>query len=276
MLTYSADGLHFDVREHGASGDELVVCLHGFPQDATAFDGVASRLADAGLRVLAPDQRGYSPGARPPGRRRYTLAATTADVVALLDAVGATRAHVVGHDWGGAVAWALAGRHADRLASVTVLATAHPAAMLAATRTSTQALRSAYVAGFQVPAVPEALLLAGGGVLLRQLLVRSGLPRATAEHYVARMREPGALASALAWYRALPLAPRWPVGRSAVPTLYVRGEHEPAITRRAGELSARYARGPYRAVELPGAGHWLPETRPAEVAALVLEQVGRG
>src|SRR5215217_5446294 len=119
----------FDVRDSGPPGGDAVVLLHGFPQTSTSWDDVAARLNQAGFRTLAPDQRGYSPGARPRGRSAYRVSECAADVLALLDAAGLESAHVVGHDWGGFVGWQLGGRHADRLRTLTVLSTPHPAAM---------------------------------------------------------------------------------------------------------------------------------------------------
>src|SRR5215217_5260440 len=174
MDSFRRDGLTFDVLDAGPSDGEPVVLLHGFPQDATSWNGVAPALHQHGLRTLAPDQRGYSPMARPRGRGHYTLRETTRDVLALLDAAGLESAHVVGHDWGAGVGWALAAWHPERVRTLTVLSVPHPGAMAKAT--SDQALRSAYMAAFQVPVLPEQALLAGGGAALRRMLRRSGLP----------------------------------------------------------------------------------------------------
>ena len=108
-----------DVRVEGSPAEETVVLLHGFPQGAAAWDRVWPPLAEAGFRVVLPDQRGYSPAARPPARRAYRMAELVGDLVALLDELGVERVHLVGHDWGGAVAWAAAGAHPDRLLSLT-------------------------------------------------------------------------------------------------------------------------------------------------------------
>ncbi|MDQ2797581.1 MAG: alpha/beta hydrolase, partial [Actinomycetota bacterium] len=126
MQSFSRSGLDFDVTDRGVEGDEgapAVVLLHGFPQDRHSWDRVSERLVTGGLRTLAPDQRGYSPGARPtePYPEAYAISELVEDVVALLDAAGIDQAHVVGHDWGGAVAWSLAGAHPERVASLTVL-----------------------------------------------------------------------------------------------------------------------------------------------------------
>jgi pimeloyl-ACP methyl ester carboxylesterase len=168
LTTFARDDLRFEVSDTGPlDAADVVVCLHGFPQDRTTFDEVAARLAAAGLRVLVPNLRGYSPQARPGGRPAYALELLADDVVTLLNAAGVDRAHAVGHDWGGAVAWFVGSRRARRAASLTVLSTAHPAAMRSQLWRGGQALRSWYVAAFQLPWLPEAGLTAAHGRLLK-------------------------------------------------------------------------------------------------------------
>jgi pimeloyl-ACP methyl ester carboxylesterase len=277
---FSRQGLVFDLVDSGpAEAEAVVVLLHGWPQDHTAWDRVTPLLVAGGLRVLALDQRGYSPGARPPGTAAYRMRELVADVAALLDEAGAARAHLVGHDWGGAVAWAFAERHPERLDSLTVLSTPHHRALAWAFRHGDQARRSWYMAAFQVPAVPEAVLRR----TLPHVLRRSGLPEPDAERYAARFRQPGAARAQLAWYRALrnPLRgngstdsgsngkPR----RITVPTTYVWGRHDPVLGRAAAERTGRYVVSDYEFVELD-AGHWLPETRPDDVATAILSRAG--
>ena len=276
MDQYFRDGLTFDVRDGGPADGEPVVLLHGFPQDARAWDRVAPVLHGAGLRTLAPDQRGYSPMARPRGRSAYRVRELVDDVLALLDAAGLVRAHVVGHDWGAVLGWALASWHPDRLRTLTALSVPHPGAMSRAMLTGVQALRSSYMAVFQLPLVPERVLLAGGGTLLRRLLLHSGLPEHLAEHYVTRMREPGALTAALAWYRALPLGLHDPVGSTRVPTLHVWSSGDVALGRAATEDTARFVDAPYRLEVLEGLPHWIPELAPDRVAELVAAHVRTG
>jgi pimeloyl-ACP methyl ester carboxylesterase len=270
MRQFSNDGLTFDVRDGGPPDGEPVVLLHGFPQDSSAFDRMAPLLHAAGLRTLAPDQRGYCPGARPAGRSPYRLRAVAGDVVALLDAAGLETAHVVGHDWGGAVAWALGAWHPGRVRTITALSTPHPGAVAKAVLTSDQGLRSAYMAAFQVPVLPERLLLARDGAALRVVLENGGLPPDAVDRYVGRMREPGALSAALAWYRAVPLAARDAVGRVGVPTLHVWSTGDPFLGRTATERTREFVTGPYRLEVLEGVPHWIPELAAERTAELVV------
>jgi pimeloyl-ACP methyl ester carboxylesterase len=271
--SFRRDGLTFDVLDGGPPDGEPVVLLHGFPQDATAWNRISPALHQAGLRTLAPDQRGYSPMARPHGRQQYRVRETADDVLALLDAAGLETAHVVGHDWGGMVAWALAAWHPDRMRTLTALSTPHPAAMAEAMTTSTQVLRSYYMAAFQLPVIPELLLLSGGGAPLRRMLRGGGLSPEVAAHYVERMREPGALSAALGWYRAMPLGMRDRVGTVRVPTLHVWSTGDTFLGRAATEATARFVDAPYRLEVLDGVTHWIPELAADRVAELVTAHV---
>jgi pimeloyl-ACP methyl ester carboxylesterase len=268
LTQFRRNDLVFDVRDHGQGDGEAVVLLHGFPQDGSCFDAVVPALQEAGLRTLVPDQRGYSPGARPASRRDYVLEQLVADVLALLDTAGVERAHLVGHDWGGAVAWALAAGHPDRVRSLVALSTPHPTALLKSMTRSPQALRSWYMALFQLPALPEVLVTRSFAASLR----RQGLPAAAAEHYAARMAEPGAATGALNWYRAMPFSHMATTPEVRVPTTYAWGERDFALGRRAAEMTADHVTGPYSFEVLP-AGHWLPEVRPDQVASLILARV---
>jgi pimeloyl-ACP methyl ester carboxylesterase len=271
--SYRRDGLTFDVRDGGPPDGEPVVLLHGFPQDSSCWAGVAPALHGAGLRTLAPDQRGYCSMARPRGRTRYRLRETVDDALGMFDAAGLDSAHVVGHDWGGIVAWALGAWHPDRVRTLTVLSVPHPAAMGRALVTSDQALRSYYIGLFQLPLVPERLLLARDGALLRRALRNGGLPDDAVDRYVTRMREPGALTSAIGWYRALPWSGREPVGSVRVPTLHLWSTADAHLSRAGVEASSRYVDAPYRLEILDGVTHWIPELAPDRVAELVTAHV---
>jgi pimeloyl-ACP methyl ester carboxylesterase len=280
VRTVTRDGLVFDVTAAGPPGGEPVVLLHGFPQPARCWDAVTPALAGAGLRTVAPDQRGYSPRARPVGRAAYRLPELVADAAAAVEAAlaetGHTQAHVVGHDWGAVVAWALAGSRPELVRTVTGVSVPPLGALAAALRRPRQLLASSYIALFRVPGVAERLFAAGDrpwSPVLMRLLVSSGQTRQRAERDAAGLADPAALTAALNWYRAVPLArhPRFP--QATAPALYVWSDGDTALTRDAAEQAPRHVAGPMRYVELRGVSHWIPEEAPAALAELLLEHL---
>jgi pimeloyl-ACP methyl ester carboxylesterase len=270
--TILRDGHRLEVVEGGSADGEVVVLLHGFPQDATCWSRVTPYLHEAGLRTLAPHQRGYSAGARPRRASAYRLTELVADVVDVMDSAGVERAHVVGHDWGGALAWALAQAHPERVASLVVLSTPHLAAMRWALRHGDQARRSWYVLAFQLPVLPERVM---ARMLRRGDLARSGVPADDARRYAARLGRAEALRGPVNWYRGLLRGRGGRGGRQGavrVPTTYVWGSRDPFLGRAAAERTARHVEADYRFVEVD-AGHWLPEREPELVARAVIDRV---
>jgi pimeloyl-ACP methyl ester carboxylesterase len=174
-LQLQARGLVFDGLAAGPPAGELVVLLHGFPQTCACWIQVLEALAGAGYRAVAPDQRGYSPKARRTIVQAYRMPELVADVVAIADRLDAETFHLVGHDWGGVVAWRLAGRHPERVATLTAVSTPHPRAFARALVAGTQALRSAYIPVFRLPRLAELLLWAHRQWGLRLLLAQDGL-----------------------------------------------------------------------------------------------------
>jgi pimeloyl-ACP methyl ester carboxylesterase len=272
--------LHFRVIDNGPPEGPPVVLLHGFPQGLQCWDSVAPFLHTRGVRTLTFDQRGYAPGARPRGRLAYRLRLLVDDVLALLDAVGLKRSHVVGHDWGGAVAWSLASWRPERVATATVLSTPHPAAFLQAMVSSRQMLRCWHMLVFQPPRLAEHLFgpcRPAGERRLRRLLEAWDAPPAVVERAVALTRDREAFTAMLNWYRAIPLSsPRQAFVRCRVPTLFVwsTGDAE-LLGRRAAGLTGRYVRAPYDFRVLRGASHWLPEEQAQTVADLIASHVAR-
>jgi len=263
-------GAAVEVLEAGPPDGPLLLLLHGFPQTPSCWQRLLPALAAAGYRSVAPTQRGYGLSPRPQAVAEYGIETLVKDVLALADRLGAPTFSVVGHDWGGAIAWRLAADHPERLVSCTSLATPHPAALAQAALRSTQALRSLYVPFFRLPVLPERALLAGRGAVFREILVTSGLDQKSAKVYVEAMRQPGALSAALNWYRAASPTGLARTGPSRVPTLFVWGSRDLALGRAAASASGRHVDAPYRFEALEGASHWLPEQHSAAVAEVLV------
>jgi pimeloyl-ACP methyl ester carboxylesterase len=272
MEQFRRDNLVFDVRDAGPPDGPVVVLLHGFPQHNDSWNAVIDRLTEQGYRCLAPNQRGYSPGARPSRRRDYRISELVADVGALIDASGAPRVHLVGHDWGAAVAWAAAAETPDRLITVSPVSVPHPAAFIKSFATSRQSLASWYMYLFQLPRIPEWLLTRRNGALVSTMLQRSGQIPAAAERDAQAMNEPGALTAAINWYRAMALAnPRGINQKVSVPTMYVWSDQDTALLPKGARDTARYVNGEYRFEVLPGVSHWIPDEQPDKLADLLLD-----
>ncbi len=266
--------LVLDTAVSGPEQGPVVLLLHGFPQTSHSWRLIAPGLAGAGYRVVAPDQRGYSPGGRPAGVAAYRLPALVDDALGVLDAIGAPTAHVVGHDWGAAVAWQLAARHPDRVRSLTAVSVPHPSAFIEALRTDpVQREKSSYMRDFARPGY-DTELLADDAARLRSFF--SGAEQTVdVEHCVRLAREPGALASWLAWYAAQRLADVEDTPRVGVRALYVWSTDDMALGETGARGTAAYVDGPYRFEVLDGVSHWIPEQAAPALLALLLEHLGQ-
>ena len=267
---FTRNSLTFDVVDSGPIDGTPVVLLHGFPQRATAWNEVAPRLHDAGLRTFAPHQRGYSPGARPRSRFAYGMKELVADSVALIDEIGGP-VHLVGHDWGGAVSWALAVRHRNRIASLVVVSLGHARAWLPSMVMSDQARRSYYMVPFQTPWAERAFKQPGGW---GERLMRSwGMD----DEMLARMHreivDDGALRGALNWYRSMVLASVRDFATVRVPTTSVWGDADATIGPVTARRTEHFVDAPYRFVQIRGANHFPPEERPVDVAEAIIDRV---
>ena len=273
ITTITNEGLTFDVRDEGPLDGTPVVLHHGFPEPSTSWREVAPLLHAAGCRTYAPDQRGYAPGARPRRRRDYRLPLLVADVVALVERVGGP-VHLVGHDWGAAVAWLVASERPDLVRTLTAVSVPHPSPFLRSMLTSRQGLASYYMLLFQVPGLAERLARTPGG-RIDTALRRGGMTRDEVARVRREVVEDGALPGALGWYRALPLVdPRSTGGPVAVPTTFVWGDRDVAILRGTAERCAAWVTADYRFVPLPGVGHWIPTQAPVPLAEAVLARMG--
>jgi pimeloyl-ACP methyl ester carboxylesterase len=272
MDHYRHNGLTFDVRDAGPADGPVVVLLHGFPQHNDSWDAVIARLTAQGYRCLAPNQRGYSPGARPTRRRDYRIPELVGDLGALIDASGAEQVHLVGHDWGAAVAWAAAAEMPQRLKTVSPVSVPHPAAFIKSFLNSRQGLASYYMYLFQLPRIPEWTMSRRNGSFMAKSLRQAGQTPAVAERDAQAMLEPGALTAAINWYRAIPLSkPGSITQKVSVPTLYVWSDRDIALMPKSAHNTARYVDGEYRFEIMRGVSHWIPDEQPDQLADLLLE-----
>lgn len=264
--------LTFDVWTAGPEDGDPVVLLHGFPQSAAGWALVAPALSAAGLRLIIPNQRGYSAGARPANVSDYTTDALVGDVIGLLDALDIDSAHLVGHDWGAAIAWPLAVAHPDRLTTLTAVSVPHLAAYGRALREDVdQQRRASYIGLLRQPGKSETLLLENDAARLRAMY-GDVVPADQVEEHLRILTEPGALTAALNWYRAM-TADLGELPAVTVPTTYVWSDGDIAIGRSAAENCGAFVDAPYEFVELPGVSHWIPEQAPQELAAAILRRV---
>jgi pimeloyl-ACP methyl ester carboxylesterase len=268
-------GLTFRTEQAGPADGAPVLLLHGFPQHSGEWADVLPELHGAGLRTITFDQRGYSPGARPDDVEAYRIVECALDAASIVDELGYGSVHVVGHDWGGICAWQLAGRHPERVRTLTAISAPHPCASAHALAEDGdgQRERSSYVSLFRQAGHAESVLLDDDARLLRQAFDGADLPEETVDRYVAPLREPGALTAALNWYRAISredLAGLGPIGH---PTTYLWGDADAVTGRAAAELCGEYVAGDFRFVSLPGISHWVPDQAPAEVAAAVIARI---
>ena len=267
-LRIPTGALVLDALTTGPADGPVVVLLHGFPQSSWSWRHVWPVLADAGYRVVVPELRGYSADARPQEVADYRMPLLVEDVLAVVDAVGGGPVHLVGHDWGAAIAWHTAARHPDRLLTLTAVSVPHPLAFVEALTTDAdQRRRSQYMRDWHSPDT-ESAMLAGG---LAQVF--GGVPEVDAERYVAAMRAPGALTAALAYYRAQSRADLEGLGPVTVPTLHVWSDEDPALGRAGAEGTAAHVDGPYRFEVLRGVGHWVPEQAADRLGPLLLEHL---
>ena len=270
LLAIEAKGMVFRGRGIGLENPsaEPVIFLHGFPETSIMWAGLMEKLADEGYRCFAPDQRGYSPGARPEGVESYAYEELASDVAALADDIDFERFHLVGHDWGSAIGWIMLSSCPERIRSWTAMSVPHMDAFRSALADDPdQQQRSRYMAFFRTPEKPEKALTVNDLEPLRALW--SSIPDDQVEEYVAVFSQPGALTAALNWYRANSFGLEQGYsgalfGQVSHPTLLIWGNEDMAIGRAAVERTRQYMAGPYRLAELD-AGHWLVQEQPGRV-----------
>lgn len=269
--------LTFDALVAGPEDGELVLLLHGYPTTSHAWRDYLIALGDAGYYAVAPDQRGYSPGARPPEVDDYAMVELERDIPGFADTLGRDTFHLVGHDWGAVLAWTVAARSPSRLLSVTALSVPHPDPYTAEQRdpTSCQYEASAYFDALLTPGFENALV-ANDAAGLRTLY--GDLPEDSVDVYVAALGTPEALGAATDWYRANiegRVLGGWggPIGPITVDTLFVYSDNDPVLCEGPKNETPALVSGAYTERLLEGVDHWIPERAPDTVIPLLLEHL---
>ena len=263
-----------------AGDGPLVLLLHGFPEFWYSWRDQIPALAEAGYHVVAPDMRGYNDSEKPHGVESYRVEELVGDVVGLMDHFGEDEAYVVGHDWGGAVAWEVGIRHPERVAKLAVLNAPHPGRFREVLRTPAQLRRSWYMFFFQLPWLPEAYLSARNydsieGIFRDTPVNSDAFSEADVQRYVEAASQPGALTGSINYYRALfrdavPTGLRSLVGGSSpfldvtVPTLLIWGMEDFALGNELTEGLDRWIPD-LRIERLSDASHWVQNDRPEAV-----------
>jgi len=273
----ATNGIHLHVAGAGPSDGPLVVLLHGFPEFWYGWRNQIAPLAERGFHVVAPDQRGYNLSDKPKGVGAYDLDQLAADVVGLADHFRQQDLVVVGHDWGGAVGWWLAGRNDGRVRRLAVLNAPHPAVWLDAMRNHpVQKRKSSYVRLFAVPYVPEFLIgmnrsnaLAKG---FRDSIRPDAFSEADLREYRAAWSQPGALTATINYYRAILKKPLLPPSqyRIACPTLLIWGKRDAYAIPELAEASSRLC-AHCRVEYLERSTHWIQHDEPGRVNELLAE-----
>jgi len=263
----AANGITLDVLEAGG-GFPVILC-HGFPELAYSWRHQLPALAAAGYRAVAPDQRGYSPRARPADVGAYRIDHLSSDVLAIADVLNAHRFHLVGHDWGSGPAWYIAGRFPERLKSVTSISVPHPKAFAAVYNgeiPGDQKEKSSYMDFFRMEGTAEDAMLPG----MRDMFVAAGLGEEVADAHARIVATREGLTGGLNWYRANHIE-AMDVPDIEVPTLFIWSDGDIYLGREAAEATERFVKGPYRFEVIEGIDHWVPEKAPERVNQLLLD-----
>jgi pimeloyl-ACP methyl ester carboxylesterase len=266
-------GLRFDVTTWGPRDGTPLLALHGFPQCAASWADLAELLAPRGIRVIAFDQRGYSPGARPP-LDTFTLPNFVSDALAVADACDLPTFDLIGFGMGAAQSWAVASAAPDRVRTVTALRFPHPAAFAEGVATDPEQKAAwAETNALSPPEKAVAALLGDDAHGLREFLRGSGLPSAATEATIARVGTPNVLIGALSWHE-IPLSDMAAVGPVTVPSAFL-WSHGPALTESTVNRCGKHVTGPYVQVELGDVAHWILETNPAVVVPHLVAHIRR-
>jgi epoxide hydrolase 4 len=278
-LTFHLTEVTIHAVAAGPPDGPLVILLHGYPEFWYGWRSQIAVLADAGFRVLAPDQRGYNESSKPQDWEAYEVPKLVGDVLGIADQTGRERFFLAGHDWGGIVAWACVLMHSSRVERLVILNAPHPSVFQSFIRTHpSQLLRSWYMFFMQLPWLPEFLFEAGNFRLMTEALTKSSRPGTFSErdfeNYRQAWRQPGAPTGMINWYRALRAAGPVRNPTIEIPVKILWGARDRFLATEMASLSLRYCqRGDLRM--FPEATHWLQHEEPAAVSNALAEFFSR-
>jgi pimeloyl-ACP methyl ester carboxylesterase len=271
------NGIRLHVAEAGPEDGPLVLLLHGFPEFWYGWKAQIDALAAQGYRVVAPDQRGYNLSDKPEPLKAYAVHELARDAAALITALDREQAYIVGHDWGGIVAWWTAMLYPEKVRKLAVLNIPHPKVMARSLkRNRKQQRRSWYIFAFQVPRLPELAMSAFGYRALKETMLRSSRPgtftQADLARYVEAWSQPSALRGMINWYRALFQAKpkNFPKGQLKMPVRMLWGTRDAFLLETMAQASLKFCEQG-ELIRLEGATHWLHHEEPARVSSLLIE-----
>jgi pimeloyl-ACP methyl ester carboxylesterase len=257
------NGISLYVEDHGEGVPVLLI--HGFPDSGRLWRHQVPYLVSQGYRVIVPDLRGFGRSEKPATVAAYSLRNSVADMTAILDQLDIAAAHVVGHDWGAAVAWLMATLSPDRVRTLTAISVAH----LGVTPTLRSREMAWYQLFFQFAGVAEATIQHDDWAWLRMFTRGDG----DQEQWIADLSRPGALTASLNWYRAnlapRPPAPPRPLPPVTVPTMGIWSTGDHYLDGEMMRNSAALVAGPWRYEEIPDASHWVPVDAPGRLNELL-------
>lgn len=270
---YAVNGIQLHVAEAGAPEGEVILFLHGFPEFWYGWRRQIEFFASKGYRILAPDQRGYNSSSKPRGVKAYKMAALTADIADLIQQVIQKKVYLVGHDWGGAVAWAVAQHYPHLLEKLVILNMPHLVVMQHHLRTNPrQLLKSWYMGLFQLPLLPEIVSKAFNFKVLEKSMTASAKPGtfsgAEIARYKAAWRQPEAITAMLNWYRAIKHNSMDTTREVTVPTLMIWGRKDAFLSHTMAQPSIEKCTNG-QLIFLEDATHWLHHEKPDEVNDLL-------
>lgn len=269
-----ANGYEYLCRYAGLDNDgPLVLLLHGFPETSIIWEPLLSKLADLGYRAVAPNQRGYSDGARPEGLEPYSVGVLADDVIGFAEELGCDgKFYLVGHDWGGSVGWAVVNNYPERIQAYVGMSTPYtPAFMYAMMNDEDQKAKSFYIRDFQTPEVPEENMAKDDYAWLRNYW--EGFSQEVIDDYLTVFSQKEARTATVNWYRAMfAVKNDFEYKPVELPVTYIWGNQDIALGRLGAEMTAQFMKGYYNFVEVDG-GHWLMEFNEEEVSKLIIEHI---